>query len=61
MGPVSVAYHPFADATWNERLAAILLISAILLMGIAPFLVNALTSPGAEHIFHQLNQLSSTK
>lgn len=61
MGPVSAGYHPFTDATWNERLAAVLLVSAILLMGIAPFLVNALTSPGAEHIFHQLNQLSSTK
>lgn len=61
MGPVSAAYHPFTDATWNERLAAILLIGAILLMGIAPFLVNALTSPGAEHIFYKLNQLSGIK
>ena len=38
MGPYEVVDNPsFTDAKWNEQLAAVLLIGAILAIGVAPF------------------------
>jgi NADH-quinone oxidoreductase subunit M len=54
MGPMSSAYETVTDATWNEKLAAGLLITGILVIGIAPFLVNALITPGTEVIVQKL-------
>lgn len=43
MGPLrDPQYGVLADATWNERLAGIVLISGIIVMGVAPFWLNEL-------------------
>jgi NADH-quinone oxidoreductase subunit M len=54
MGPMSSAYEKLNDATWNEKLAAGLLIVGILVIGIAPFLVNALITPGTDVIVNKI-------
>lgn len=54
MGPMSTAYAELKDATWNEKLAAGLLIGAILVMGLAPFLINQLISPGTDNIMNRV-------
>ncbi len=45
MGPISNEHALLADATWNEKLAAGLLITGILIIGLAPFLINQLIMP----------------
>ena len=47
-------YEGLNDATWNEKLAAGLLIGAIVLMGMAPFLINELINPGTEIIIRKV-------
>ena len=43
MGPVGdPQYFSLTDATWTERLAGILLVTGIIVMGVAPFLLNEL-------------------
>ena len=43
MGPVKdPGYNNLTDATWNERLAGILLVAGILVIGVAPFWLNEL-------------------
>ncbi len=43
MGPVKdPQYNGLTDATWNERLAGILLVAGIVAIGVAPFWLNAL-------------------
>jgi len=54
MGPMSNAYEKLTDATWNEKLAAGLLIVAILVIGLAPFLINDLIKPGTEVIMQKV-------
>jgi NADH-quinone oxidoreductase subunit M len=54
MGPMSSAYENVTDAKWNEKLAAGLLITGILVIGIAPFLVNELIAPGTEAIMQKV-------
>ncbi|MBV9986182.1 MAG: NADH-quinone oxidoreductase subunit M, partial [Chitinophagaceae bacterium] len=61
MGPMSNAYEELSDARWNERLAAVLLIAAIVLIGVAPFLINQLIAPGAGNIIDQINKAISLK
>jgi len=46
-----------SDATWNEKLAAGLLVLGIVAIGIAPFWLNDLIKPGSEVIVHKLSQL----
>lgn len=58
MGPMNTEYARLKDAGWNEQLAAGLLIAAILLIGLAPFLINQLTMPGAEYIMKQLTNIN---
>jgi NADH-quinone oxidoreductase subunit M len=53
MGPISNNYLQLGDARWYEKSAAVLLISGILVMGIAPFWLNELIRPGAMEIMHQ--------
>src|SRR5829696_176219 len=50
MGPMSSAYDEVNDATWNEKLAAGLLIVGIIAIGIAPFWLTELIKPGTETI-----------
>jgi NADH-quinone oxidoreductase subunit M len=55
MGPFVNSEHAMLkDATWNERLAAALLVGAIVVMGVAPFLITELITPGTEHIFKKI-------
>lgn len=55
MGPLKAGYESLSDATWNEKLAAIILIIGILAIGLAPFWLNDLVSPGAELIMQKIS------
>ena len=50
MGPLKNEYANLKDATWYERLATILLIIGILLIGIAPSWLNDLIGPSVDLI-----------
>src|SRR5215217_3252512 len=50
MGPMSATYDKLTDATWNEKWAAGILITGIILIGIAPFLITELITPGTKTI-----------
>jgi NADH-quinone oxidoreductase subunit M len=51
MGPVrDPRYNTLTDAIWNEKLAAILLVGAIVAIGVAPFWLNDLLGPGVQTI-----------
>ncbi|MDB5232812.1 MAG: dehydrogenase subunit [Chitinophagaceae bacterium] len=54
MGPLSNAYDKLTDATWNEKIAAGLLIVAIVIIGVAPFLLYDLVKPGTELIMNKI-------
>jgi NADH-quinone oxidoreductase subunit M len=56
-GPMSSAYDNVKDATWNEKLAAGLLITGIVIMGVAPFLLTKLIEPGTLEIMNKLTAL----
>jgi NADH-quinone oxidoreductase subunit M len=53
-GPISSAYDTLGDASWNEKLAAGLLITGILVIGVAPFLINQLIAPGMEALMERI-------
>ncbi len=62
MGPVTDNhYNHLTDATWNERLAAGLLIIGIVAIGIAPFWLYQLITPGTEFIMQQVGKAVSLK
>lgn len=51
MGPVrDPHYNGLADATWNEKLAGILLVAGIIAIGVAPFWLNDLLASGVVEI-----------
>ncbi|HEX4849469.1 MAG TPA: NADH-quinone oxidoreductase subunit M [Puia sp.] len=51
MGPLkNPAYSSLKDATWNERIAAIVLIAGILFIGLAPHWLNDLVNGGVDII-----------
>jgi NADH-quinone oxidoreductase subunit M len=51
MGPVKDPhYNGLADATWNEKLAGVLLVVGIIAIGIAPFWLSKLLTPGISAI-----------
>lgn len=55
MGPVTNEHHnELKDATWNEKLAAGILIIGIVAIGMAPFWLNDLIQPGAEIIMNKV-------
>jgi NADH-quinone oxidoreductase subunit M len=54
MGPIKEEYLPLKDATWNEKLAAIILVAGILSIGIAPSWLNDLLKPGIETIIQRI-------
>ncbi len=55
MGPVTNAEHlELKDASWNEKLAAIILLAGILSIGLAPGWLNDLLTPGAEIIVNRI-------
>ncbi|NTS40954.1 NADH-quinone oxidoreductase subunit M [Flavisolibacter sp. BT320] len=61
MGPMRASYETIPDATWNEKLAAGILILGIVVIGVAPFLINQLITPGTESIMQQLVKSSPLK
>ncbi|CAN5451420.1 NADH-quinone oxidoreductase subunit M [soil metagenome] len=57
MGPITNEnYHQLSDATWNEKLAAGLLLSGIVVIGFAPFLLNDLLSPGVNNLMTNIGR-----
>ena len=54
MGPIKAEYLHLTDATWNEKLATMILLIGILAIGLAPFWLNNLVSPGAEIIMQKI-------
>lgn len=57
MGPVkNNDFLSFRDAAWNEKLASVALIVCILLIGIAPFLLNNLVAPDAQQIIDNVTR-----
>lgn len=61
MGPISDSHAELADAGWNERAAAVMLIAGIVLIGVAPFLINQLIGPGTHHIMQQVEKAITLK
>jgi NADH-quinone oxidoreductase subunit M len=61
MGPISNEHALLADASWNEKLAAIILITGILIIGLAPFLINHLIMPSTETIMLQMGKITAIK
>jgi len=61
MGPISAEHELLTDATWNEKLAAVLLITGILIIGLAPFLINHLITPSTDAIMLQMGKILVTK
>lgn len=57
MGPLRNAHHnDLTDGTWNEKLAAGILVVGIMSIGIAPFWLNELLTPGTEIIIKYLEK-----
>ena len=55
MGPIVDNHHTeLSDASWNEKLAAVVLIAGILAIGIAPFWLQHLIQPGAQTIIQNV-------
>jgi NADH-quinone oxidoreductase subunit M len=61
MGPMNDSYAALTDATWNEKLAAAILIVGIVLIGVAPFLINQLITPGTENIMQHVGNVITQK
>jgi NADH-quinone oxidoreductase subunit M len=54
MGPLKEEYNHLSDAAWHEKLATIILLVGIIAIGVAPFWLNDLVSPGAELIMQKI-------
>ncbi len=55
MGPVTDnIYFGLSDASWNEKMASVILFVGIVVIGIAPFLINNLVSPSSELIIKKI-------
>jgi len=57
MGPITDNhYSHLTDATWNERMAAGILVTGIVAIGVAPFWLYHLINPGTEYIIHHIGE-----
>ncbi|MEX6688330.1 NADH-quinone oxidoreductase subunit M [Danxiaibacter flavus] len=54
MGPLNASYNQLTDASWNEKLAAGVLITGIVIMGVAPFLITKLIAPSTDVIMNKV-------
>jgi len=62
MGPIdSARYNNLTDGTWNEKLAASILIIGIMAIGTAPFWLHNLLAPGVETIIQQVEGIIKVK
>jgi len=59
MGPLKAGFETMTDATWNEKLAALILVAGIIAIGVAPFWLNDLVSPGAEIIMQKISPVTT--
>lgn len=57
MGPLKNEFAGLTDAGWNEKLAALVLVGGIIVMGTAPFWLNDLINPATELIKQKLMML----
>ncbi|MES2373301.1 MAG: NADH-quinone oxidoreductase subunit M [Bacteroidota bacterium] len=57
MGPIGNEYTELTDATWNEKLAAVILVTGIVVIGIAPFLINQLIGSSTKNIMQQVGNV----
>lgn len=55
MGPLKAGYEQITDATWNERLAVIVLLAAILAIGLVPAWLNQLVGPASDIIVQKIS------
>jgi len=56
MGPMANEEHRLlADASWNEKLAAVVLLVGIVAMGVAPFWLMDLVEPGSAAIMQKIS------
>jgi len=55
MGPLKEGFENITDATWNEKLAAIILIAGIVAIGVAPYWLSNLVSPAADVIMQKVS------
>lgn len=57
MGPMADEHHlTLSDAAWNEKLAAVVLLTGIVIIGIAPFWLNTLLEPGIDGLMHNIGR-----
>jgi len=62
MGPITDShFNSLRDASWNEKMAAGILIFGIVAIGIAPFWLYQLITPGTEFIVQHLGTVLSLK
>ena len=61
MGPISDEHTLLGDATWNEKFAAGLLIVGILIIGLAPFLINQLIMPATDFLMINIDKAITLK
>ena len=62
MGPFhNHQYNQLTDAGWNERLAAGILITGIIAIGVAPFWLYDLITPGTEYIIQHVGKAIMVK
>jgi NADH-quinone oxidoreductase subunit M len=61
MGPIHQEHEVLLDATWNEKLAAILLITGIVIIGMAPFLITNLIGPSTDNLMLQIGKAITLK
>lgn len=54
MGPIKETFSHLRDASWNEKLAAVILLFGIIAIGVAPFWLNDLIRPGAQIIMQKI-------
>lgn len=60
MGPVtSNSFTGLADARWNERTAAVVLIAGILAIGVAPFWLYDLLAPATDTIIRNIDKAAA--
>lgn len=59
MGPIKEeSFLDIKDASWNEKLAAVILITGIVAIGVAPFWLNDLVTADADLIIERVSQLN---
>jgi NADH-quinone oxidoreductase subunit M len=62
MGPITDShFSSLTDASWSEKLAAGILVTGIVAIGVAPFWIYQLITPGTEFIVQHLGKLTMLK